>query len=215
VELGAGNDSAGVDSAEAETPIHAGKRAKKSSTVAPKQTPLAELKLEGRRNSMESPPQNARRGLRSSYAGLPTPITSSRGVSRLRANDPSKVLVRMTPEPPEPEPISISSSPLSPLTDLQDSSPCSQAPAQNSSPIFNIPALPLHTPCHQRVGDTKSGLSPPRHPAMAVDSEEELVPTSQSQDLKPFIISPPHPGGSSLLKDTTPKSLRQSQGYIK
>ena len=58
-------------------------------------------------------------------------------------------------------------------------------------------------------------MNPPRDPAMVIDSDEELVPTSQSQDLKPFFISPPRPGGSALLKDTTPKSLRQSQGYIK
>ena len=39
---------------------------------------------------------------------------------------------------------------------------------------------------------------------MVMDSDEELVPTSQSQDLKLFFISPPRPGGSALLKDTTP-----------
>jgi hypothetical protein len=49
---------------------------------------------------------------------------------------------------------------------------------------------------------------------MAVDSDEWLVPTSQSQDLKPFFVSPPRPGGTVLLKDTTPKPLRQSQGYM-
>ena len=49
---------------------------------------------------------------------------------------------------------------------------------------------------------------------MAVDPDEWLVPTSQSQDLRPFVVSPPRPGGSALFKDTTPKALRQSQGYI-
>ena len=284
VELGAGNDSTSVDPAELETPIHAGKRAKRSSMATPKQTPggkgkarlqqrdmdsdgegrragpskppthravrvvrkagnlltpesegifkdnppddiavsslktpLAELKLGSRRNSTESPPpQNTRRDLRSSNAGLPTPVSSSRSASKSKANSPSKMVVRTTPEPPEP--IIISSSPLSPLTDLPDlpdSPPRSQPPVQNSSPIFKVPALPLHTPRRQRVGDRKSGSSPPRNLVMVIDSDEGLVPTSQSQDLKPFFVSPPRPGGSALLKDTTPKSLRQSQGYIK
>jgi hypothetical protein len=65
--------------------------------------------------------------------------------------------------------------------------------------------------------NTRRGLRssvPPRDSAMAVDSDEWLVPTSQSQDLKPFFISPPRPGGTVLLKDTTPKPLRQSQGYM-
>jgi len=50
---------------------------------------------------------------------------------------------------------------------------------------------------------------------MAVVPDEGLVPTSQSQDLKPFFVSPPRPGGTALFKDTTPKSLRHSQGYNK
>jgi hypothetical protein len=284
-ELGAGNDSTGADSAEEDTPIHAGKRPKRSPNVTPKQTPggkgkarlhqrdagsdeegrrsgpskppthravraarkagnlltpesegalkddppednavsslknpLAELKLASRQNSMESPPpRNTRRDLRSSDVGLPTPIPSSRSVSKSKANNPSKVLVKTTPEPPDPDPIIISSSPLSPLTDLPDqpdsSPPRPQAPARNSSPIFKVPALPLHTPRSKRVENRPP--SPPRYPAMAVDSDEGLVPTSQSQDLRPFFVSPPRPGGTSVLKDTTPKSLRHSQGYIK
>lgn len=187
--------------------------------VSSLKTPLAELKLGARRASIESPlPRNTRRDLRSSNVGLPTPIPSSRGVSRSKANNPSKVLVSTTPEPPEPEPIIISSSPLSPLTDLPDvpsSPPRPKAPVQDSSPIFKVPALPLHTPHRKRVENRLPNASSPRHSAMAVESDEGLVPTSQSQDLKPFIISPPRPGGTVLLKDTTPKSLRQSQGYIK
>ena len=52
-----------------------------------------------------------------------------------------------------------------------------------------------------------------RNSASAADSDEWLVPTSQSQDLRPFIISPHCAGGSTHFKDTTPKLLRQSQGY--
>ena len=179
-------------------------------------TPLAELRLGAGRGSMESPlPQNARRGLRSSNSGLPTPIPSSPSVSKQKANKLSKILVRTTPEPPESEPIIISSSPLSPLTDLPDSSdsPPPQAAAQKPSPIFKVPALP-HTPHRQRVENRQPGTNPPRNFAMAIDSDEGVVPTSQSQDLRPFVISPPRPGGSVLFKDTTPKSLRQSQGYV-
>jgi hypothetical protein len=286
LEAEARKDSTGTDPADVETPVHAGKRPKRSPRVTPKptsegkgktrfqqrdadsdeegkqagpskppthravraarkggnlptpeskgiprdepledsavsslKTPLAELKLGARRPSIESPlPRNTRRGLRSSNIGLPTPIPSSRSVSRSKANNPSKVLVRTTPEPPEHEPIIISSSPLSPLTDLPDapdSPPRPKAPAQDSSPIFKIPALPLHTPHRKRVGNRLSDSSPPRHSAMAVDSDEGLVPTSQSQDLKPYFVSPPRPGGTALLKDTTPKSLRHSQGYTK
>ena len=288
LEAEAGKDSpSGADSAEVETPLHTGKRAKRPSGVTPKptpggkgkarfqqidvdsdeegkragpskppthrtvraarkagnlltpesegisrdgppedsavsslKTPLAELKLGARRSSMESPlPQSTRRGLRSSYVGLPTPIPSSRSISKSKPNNPSKVSVRTAPEPPESEPIDISSSPLSPLTDLPDqpSSPRHpQAPVQNSSPIFKVPALPLHTPRRKRVENKLPDLNPPLHSAMAVDPPDEaLVPTSQSQDLRPFFVSPPRPGGSALLKDTTPKSLRHSQGYIK
>lgn len=286
LEAEAGKDSSGADSAEVDTPVHAGKRPKRSPKVTPKptpggkgkarfqqrdsdsgeegkqaspskppthravraarkagnlltpesegllrgeppedsavsslKTPLAELKLGARRGSMESIlPRNTRRNLRSSNVGLPTPIPSSRSVSKARANNPSKVSARATPEPPEPEPIILSSSPLSPLTDLPDlpSSPRRpQAPIQDSSPIFKVPALPLHTPRRKRVENRLPDSSPTRHSAMAVDSDEGLVPTSQSQDLKPFLISPPRPGGTTLLKDTTPKSLRHSQGYVK
>lgn len=188
------------------------------SAVSSLKTPLAELKLGARRASIESPlPRNTRRDLRSSNAGLPTPIPSSRGASRSKANNPSKVLVRTTPEPPEPEPIIISSSPLSPLTDLPDvpsSPPRPKAPVQDSSPIFKVPALPLHTPHRKRVENRLPDPGPSRHPPMAADSDEGLVPTSQSQDLRPFFVSPPRPGGTAL-KDTTPKPLRQSQGYTK
>jgi len=286
LEAEVGKDSAGADSVEVETPIHADKRAKRSSKVTPKptpggkgkarfqqidthsggeeeragpskppthrairaarkagnlltpeseglfrgeapedsavsslKTPLAELKLGARHASTESPPpRNTRRDLRSSNVGLPTPIPSSRSISKSKANNPSKVSARKTPEPPEPEPIVLSSSPLSPLTDLPDlpdSPRRPQAPVQNSSPLFKVPALPVHTPRRKRVENRLSDSSPPRHPTMAVDPDEGLVPTSQSQDLKPFFISPPRPGGTALLKDTTPKSLRHSQGYNK
>lgn len=283
-ELGAGNDPTGVDSAEVETPIHTGKRVKRSSKATPKptpggkgktrlqrdvdsdeeggqagpsktrmhravrtvrnlgnlltpeseglpkdnppedgavsslKTPLAGLKLGGRRQSTESPlPQATRRSSRSSNIDLPTPIPSSRAVSKSKASNSSKVLARTTPELPELEPIIISSSPLSPLTDLPDlpdSPPRPQASALNVSPVFKVPALPL-TPRRHRVENRKPDSNAPSHSAMAVDSDEGLVPTSQSQDLRPFPISPPRPGGSALFKDTTPKSLRQSQqGYI-
>ena len=283
----AGKDSTNADSPGVETPLHAGKRVKRSSKVTPKptpvgkgkarfqqrdadsdeegkragpskppahravratrkagnlltpesegifkdvsppednavlslKTPLAELKLGARRNSTESPlPRNTRRDLRSSNVGLPTPIPSSRGASKSKVDNPSKVPARQAPEPLEPEPIDVSSSPLSPLTDLPElpSSPHHpRAPDQNSSPVFKVPALPLHTPRRKRVENRLRDSSPPRHPAMAVDSDEGLVPTSQSQDLRPFLVSPPRPGGSALLKDTTPKSLRRSQGYTK
>ena len=287
LEAGEGNDSTGADSVEVETPIHAGKRTKRSSKPTPKptpggkgktrfqqrhtgsdeeekqagpskppthravratrkagnlltpesegmfrgepledsavsslKTPLAELKLVSRHPSTESPlPRNTRRDLRSSNVGLPTPIPSSRSISKSKANNPSKTLARTAPAPLELEPIDISSSsPLSPLTDLPDipdSPRRPQAPVQNSSPIFKVPALPLHTPHRKRVENRLSDSSPPRHSAMAVDSDEGLVPTSQSQDLKPFFVSPPRPGGTALLKNTTPKSLRHSQGYVK
>lgn len=188
------------------------------SAVSSLKTPLAELQLGARRTSTESPlPRDTRRNLRSSNVGLPTPIPSSRSVSKTKVNNPPKVFVKATPEPPEPEPIIISSSPLSPLTDLPDlpNSPRRPpAPAQNSSPIFKVPALPLHTPRRKRVENGPSGSSP-RRSTMAVDSDEGLVPTSQSQDLKPFFVSPPRPGGTALLTDTTPKSLRRSQGHNK
>jgi len=58
-------------------------------------------------------------------------------------------------------------------------------------------------------------MSPPRLPTIAMGFDEGVVPTSQSQDLRPFLVSPPRPGGTALLKDTTPKSLRRSQGYAK
>ena len=186
--------------------------------VSSLKTPLAELKLGARRASIESPlPRNTRRDLRSSNVGLPTPIPSSRSVSKPRVNNRSKVLVKTTPEPPDHETIILSSSPLSPLTDLPDapSSPRRpQAPVQDSSPIFKVPALPLYTPHRKRVENRPPESNPPRHSAMAVDSDEGLVPTSQSQDLRPFFVSPPRPGGTAL-KDTTPKSLRHSQGYTK
>lgn len=182
--------------------------------VSSLKTPLAQLRLGTRRASTDSPlPQNTRKGLRSSNIELPTPIPSSRSVSKSKVKNPSKVLVRATPEP---DTIILSSSPLSPLTDLPDvpsSPPRPPAPVQNPSPTFKVPALPLHTPHRKRVENVLPKLSPPRHP-MAVDSDEGLVPTSQSQDLRPFFVSPPRPGGT-ILKDTTPKSLRQSQGYTK
>ena len=186
------------------------------SAVSSLKTPLAELRLGARRTSIESPlPRNARRDLRSSNVGLPTPIPSSRSISRSKANNPSKVLVRTTPEPPEPEPIIISSSPLTDLPDVPSSPPRHKTPVQDSSPIFKVPALPLHTPNRKRVENRLPDSSPPRHSAMVVGSDEGLVPTSQSQDLRPFFVSPPRPGGTALLKDTTPKSLRHSQGYTK
>ena len=178
--------------------------------------PLAELRLRAQHSSMESPlPQNTWRGLRSSNSGLPTSIPSSRSVSKQKVDKSSKILVRTTPELPESEPIIISSSPLSLLTDLPNSSdsPPPQAATQKLSPIFKVSALP-YTPHRQRVENRQSSTNPPHTFAMAIDPDEELVPTSQSQDLRPFIISPPRPGGSVLFKDTTPKSLRQSQGYV-
>ena len=172
-------------------------------------TPLAALKLGGQ---TESPlPLNTRKDPWTSDTGLPTPIPTA---SKSKATNPSKGTAKTTPESPEHEPIIISSSPLSPLTDLPDSLSRPQSPAQNSSPIFKVPALPLQTPRRDRAENRRSGLRPPPGSAMAVDSDETVVPTSQSQDLKPFFVSPPRPGGSILLKDTTPKSLRQSQGYI-
>lgn len=282
-ELETGNDSSGVDSVEVETPIHPGKRAKRSSKVTSKQspagkgkaplqqgdadsdgegkragpsnppkhravratrkagnlltpeyegmhksdppedtalsslkTPLAALKLGDQLNSTESPlPHNTRRSLRSYNVGLPTPMPT---VSKSKANSPSKSSVKKTPKPTEDEPIIISSSPLSPLTDLpdpSDSPPRPQSPVRNSSPVFKVPALPLQTPRRNRVENKQQGSSLPHRSAMAVDSDEGLVPTSQSQDLKPFLISPPRPvRGTVLYKDTTPKSLRQSQGYV-
>ena len=187
------------------------------SVVSSLKTPLAELKLGARRTSTESPLlRNTRRDLRPSNIGLPTPIPSSRAASKSKADNPSKVSARETPEPPEPEPIDISSSPLSPLSDLPElPSPSHRPPAQDSSPIFKIPALPLHTPRRKRVENRLRDTSPPRHSAMAMCSDEGVVPTSQSQDLRPFLVSPPRPGGTALLKDSTPKSLRRSQGYTK
>ena len=182
------------------------------SGVASLKAPLTELKLGARRTSTESPlPRNVRRDLRSSNVGLPTPIPT---ISKPKANNPLKVLVRATPEHPEPEPISLSSSPLTDLPDLPSSPPRPQALVQSSSPVFKIPALPLHTPHRKRVENRLSGSSP-QHSAVAVDSDEGLVPTSQSQDLKPFFVSPPRPGGTALLTDTTPKSLRHSQVYTR
>ena len=180
------------------------------SAVSSLKTPLAELKLGVRRGSMETPLLQ-RRGLRSfKDVGLPTPLPSSPGISKSKTNGPPKILARASPEPPD-EPIIISSSPLSPLTELPDSSR-SQTPAHPSSPVFKVPALPLRTPHRQRVENRKPGPNPPSNYAMAVDLDE--VPTSQSQDLRPFIVSPPRPGGSALFKDTTPKPLRESQGYV-
>ena len=174
-------------------------------------TPLAALKLGG---PMESPlPQSTRRGLRSSNVGLPTPIPSA---SKSKGNNPSKGSAGTAPAPLEDEPIIISSSPLSPLTDLPDlpdSPPRPRSPAQNPSPIFKVPALPVQTPRRNRVENKQPALGQPRDSAMAVDSDEGLVPTSQSQDLRPYFVSPPRPGGT-IFKDTTPKSLRQSQGYL-
>jgi len=187
------------------------------SAVSSLKSPLAELKLGVRRTSTESPLlRNTRRDLRSSNIGLPTPIPSSRGASKSKADNPSKVSAKEAPEPPEPEPIDLSSSPLSPLTDLPElPSPPHRPPAQDSSPIFKIPALPLHTPHRKRVENRLRDMSPPRHPTMTMGFDEGVVPTSQSQDLRPFLVSPPRPGGTALLKDTTPKSLRRSQGYNK
>ena len=283
-ELEAGNDSSGVDSVEVETPVHAGKRARRPSKAIPKptpspgkgksrfqqrdessdeegkragssgppmhravrttrkagnlftpecegarksdppedrglsslKTPLAELKLGDRFASTESPlPRTTRKGPRSSDVGLPTPIATA---SKSKANNPSKGSVKPAQlEPPDNEPIIISSSPLSPLTDLPgtlDSPPRPRSPHQGSSPIFKVPPLPLQTPRRDRAENRRPGLIPLHHSATAVDSDEWVVPTSQSQDLRPFVISPPRPGGSVLFKDTTPKLLRQSQGYM-
>ena len=67
----------------------------------------------------------------------------------------------------------------------------------------------------RRVGKRKPSLPPLYGFSTAVESDGELVvPTSQSQDLRPFFVSPPRPGGTDLFTDTTPKALRQSQGYI-
>ena len=52
-------------------------------------------------------------------------------------------------------------------------------------------ALPLQTPRRDRVGNRRPGLSPLRYSAMVVDSDEGVVPTSQSQNLRPFVIPPP------------------------
>ena len=184
--------------------------------VSSLKTPLADLKLGARRTSTESPlPRSTRRDLRSSNIGLPTPIPSSRGASKSKVDNPSKVSARKSPEPSESEPIDVSSSPLSPLTDLPELPSPRRPPAQDSSPIFKIPALPLHTPRRKRVENRLRDTSPPRHSTTAMCSDEGVVPTSQSQDLRPFLVSPPRPGGTALLKDTTPKSLRRSQGYTK
>lgn len=194
-----------------------GKEPSEDGAVSSLKTPLAALRLGTRRISTDlPPPQNIRRDPRSSNIGLPTPVPSSRRASKPKAKNPPKVLVRATPEPPEHDPIVLSSSPLTPLTDLPggpSSAPRPQAPVQTSPPTFKVPTLPLHTPHRKHVENRLPKSSPPRQP-MAVDFDEGLVPTSQSQDLRPFFVSPPRPGGS-ILKDTTPKSLRQSQGYIK
>ena len=178
------------------------------SAVSSLKTPLAELKL---RTSTESPlPRITRKDLRSNV-GLPTPIPSSRNTSKSKTNQGA--LAKPALESPDSEPVSLSSSPLSPLTDLPDlpSSP-RRPPAQDSSPIFKIPALPLNTPHRTRAENWLSDSGLLRRPATAIDPDE-IVPTSQSQDLRPFIVSPARPGGSTLLKDTTPKALRRSQGY--
>lgn len=83
-------------------------------------TPLVEptRRLGVQRDSMESPPpQNARRGLQFSNAGFPMSIPSSRSISEQKVSNSSKILVRIAPEPPKPEPVVVSSSLLSPLTD--------------------------------------------------------------------------------------------------
>ena len=197
------------------TPEHEGVDPPEDSSLSSLKTPFAELKLGGQSTSTESPPpHNTRRGLRSSNVGLPTPIPSA---SKSKADNRSKGSVKKVTGPLEDEPIIISSSPLSPLTDLpdpSDSPPRPQSPVQNPSPIFKVPALPLQTPRRNRVEKGRPGLNPARQSAMAVDFDEGVVPTSQSQDLRPFVISPPRPGGTALFKDTTPKSLRQSQGYV-
>ena len=173
--------------------------------------PLAELKLGGQ---PEAPlPRSTRSGLRSSNVGLHTPIPT---VPKSKPINPPKDSAKSNPVPPEHDPIIISSSPMSPLTDLPGSSHSPsrpRSPVQNSSPIFKIPALPLQTPRRNRAKNNRPGPNPLRNCATAPDSDDGIVPTSQSQDLRPFFISPPRPGGTVLLKDTTPKLLRQSQGY--
>jgi len=63
----------------------------------------------------------------------------------------------------------------------------------------------------RRVGKRKPSLPPLYGFSTAVESDGELVvPTSQSQDLRPFFVSPPRPGGTDPFTNTTPKALRQS-----
>ena len=79
------------------------------------------------------------------------------------------------------------------------------------------PGRPLFSPDFQDILKSEPlptlSFQTPRH-TMVVDFDDKVVPTSQpSQDLMPYIMSPPCPGGT-VLKDPTPKALRQSQGYI-
>ena len=177
------NNSAGTGSAEMDTLTHAGKWPKQSSKVKSKRTPGGKGKVQ----------PHQRNATRSDEDG--------------EQAGPSK-------PPTRPEPIAISSSPLSLLTDFPNSSnsPPPQTSAQKPSPIFEVHTLPC-TPCRQRVENRQPDINPSRNSVLATDSDEWLVPTSQSQDLRPFLISPPHTGGSARFKDTTPKLLRQSQGY--
>lgn len=89
----------------------------------------------------------------------------------------------------------------------------SLCPFRAHSLLFEAPTLSLHSVL-STMENRKSGSNPPHHPGMATESDEWLVPTSQSQDLRPFLISPTRPGGTALFKNTTPKPLRRSQGYI-
>ena len=77
-----------------------------------------------------------------------------------------------------------------------------------------LTSKPLHrTPHYNRVESEQPGSGPLHSSVIGVDSDEWLVPTSQSPDLRPYVVSPPRPRGT-VLKETTPKPLRRSQGYI-
>lgn len=199
---------------------HTRKRARRTSRPMLKQTSPGKKKerfeqreadsdQEGEQPSPSRPPSHY-------AAGTPrqaekTPLVGSRPVdllphnvqrgprpsnaSGLEENEPLKDLARATPTPP-----------LLPL--------CFRTPVKNPFTNSEVPALPLKTPGRDRMDARQRCLSPPRDSTTAVEFDEEIIPTSQSQDLRPFVVSPPRPGGTVLLKDTTPKPLRQSQGYI-
>lgn len=86
-------------------------------------------------------------------------------------------------------------------------------PGKRARRSSKLTPKPIQTPSRNQVEIQQPGLGTPHSSTVTEDSDENFVPTSQSQDLKPYFISPPRPGGT-VLKDTTPKPLRQSQGHI-